>query len=676
MMKRQEFFEKFHIRLTPQQAEAVCCTEGPALLLAVPGSGKTTVLVTRLGYMILCAGIAPENILTLTYTVAATHDMADRFAACFGAELAGRVKFSTINGICAGVISYYGQMIGKRAFSLVTEEKTISGLLSAIYQRVEGGYATEGDLKGIRTQITYIKNRMLDDEGIRALEAESDYRIGEIYRAYGSELRSQGWMDYDDQMLYAYHILRKSPETLQYYQKRYAYICVDEAQDTSRIQHVIIRLLAGERDNLFLVGDEDQSIYGFRAAYPQALLSFEREHPRARVLLMEENFRSSARIVEAADAFIQKNTLRHEKHMRAARECGADIREIRLKGRGAQYRYLVKVARECRTETAVLYRDNESVLPLVDLLERQGIPYRIRNRDMLFFTHRVVQDIQDIIRFAANPRDAELFLQIYYKLSTYINKQTALQICEISVNRDMDVMEAAIRYGHLPEKTEYSSRAVRLQLKSLLSKSAEEALDCILQDMGYREYLRRAGLSEGKLAILRAIAWNEDSAMGLVERLAQLRRIVGEKPWDSGCPFILSTIHASKGLEYEGVYLMDVADGIFPESVPERGKDMDEKERETYEEERRLFYVGITRAKDMLSIFNLNQKSVFRQELFAQMKYQKFCDAMGDGLIVRHKRFGEGVIVEMGEKQVVIAFGERQRRLDLKTLYENDLLVL
>ena len=675
-MTYETFQEKYHIPLNGQQTEAVRFTNGFCLLLAVPGSGKTTVLVTRLGYLVHCVGISPESILTLTYTVAATHDMAARFSSFFGEELGGRMEFRTINGICARIIDYYSRMIGKRSFELVTDEKFIAGLLSGIYQRVEGDYATEGDLKGIRTLITYIKNRMLDSAQTRELDGDADWQISEIYRLYREELRGRGLMDYDDQMIYAYNILLKSPETLEYFRRRYPYICVDEAQDTSKIQHAIIGLLAGSRGNLFMVGDEDQSIYGFRAAYPQALLSFEQDHPGARVLLMEENFRSCAQIVKAADCFIQRNTLRHEKHMRASRGEGAEIREISIKSRSAQYAYLTKVAQDCRLQTAVLYRDNESALPLLDLLERQGIPYRIRNTDMVFFTHRVVQDIQNIIRFGENPKDTEVFLQIYYKLSTYINKQTALRICEISRDRDLEVLEAAVRFGRLEEKTEHSCRAMRLHLRKMLSEPADQALDRIVQDMGYREYLRRAGLSDGKLFILKAIACHEDSPLGLVERLSVLRKTIEEKKYDADCRFVLSTIHASKGLEYDRVYLMDVADGIFPETVPERTDNMEEKEWQTYEEERRLFYVAITRAKDMLSVFHLRKRSAFCTEIFAQMKYKRFCDAIGEGLIVRHKKFGEGVIVEAGETQVLIEFAGRRRRLDLRTLYENDLLIL
>ena len=277
----------------------------------------------------------------------------------------------------------------------------LSSRLQDITRKFKGkARVTESDLKEIKTMITYIKNMMLSDEEIKIFEKDAGCHLLTIYKAYCDELRSSQRMDYDDQMIYAYRLLRKSPELLSYYQNMFPYICVDEAQDTSKIQHEIIALLASKTENLFMVGDEDQSIYGFRAAYPEALLSFEKNHPNAKILLMEENFRSNANIVEAADTFIQKNTLRHEKHMKPAREIGTEIKEISLKSRSAQYPYLLKVAQSCNEQTAVLYRDNESAIPLVDLLERNNVPYRIRNAELSFFTHRVVLDIQNIMKFA------------------------------------------------------------------------------------------------------------------------------------------------------------------------------------------------------------------------------------------------------------------------------------
>lgn len=735
-MEWKEFETTFSVKLNQQQKEAVQSTKGPVLLLAVPGSGKTTVLVTRLGYMIYCKNIPPESILTVTYTVAATKDMSERFAVRFGEDMAKRLEFRTINGICARIIQYYGRRIGKTPFELVKDEKATTGMLIRICQDHGMGYPTESDLKNVRTLITYIKNMMLNEEELQKLEEESDIRIAGIYREYCRQMREQKLMDYDDQMLYAYNILRKDLGVLAYFQNRYPYICVDEAQDTSKIQHAIIALLAAGTGNLFMVGDEDQSIYGFRAAYPEALLSFEKKHPGAKVLLMEENFRSNAKIVEAADKFIQKNTLRHEKHMRAAREAGADIREISLKSRKAQYVYLMKAAQECTTgmagmsgseehrgradasvtETAVLYRDNECAIPLIDLLERKNIPYRMRNADLSFFTHRTVLDVQNIIRFAMDPKDTELFMQIYYRLKLFFNKKDALRYAQISQEKDMEVLDAALKYGNLEKYQEDNIRNLKRQMVRILNMPGDEAVNQILTYMGYQDYLKKMGMNANKLETVKLIGSRVESPEKLLERLEELRTIIQEKVSDKDCPFILSTMHASKGLEYDTVYLLDVMDGILPEKVLANSRTASKEELETYEEERRLFYVGVTRAKNQLNVFTTNKPSKFCSELlgkrnlrenqqkeYAGIKkwgdyspagtygikgngmyhgygtghgsqkqpgksYQELADALGEGMIVKHKKFGEGVVVDMEGEHIRIQFGDNVKNMDLKVL--------
>lgn len=735
-MEWKEFETTFSVKLNQQQKEAVQSTKGPVLLLAVPGSGKTTVLVTRLGYMIYCKNIPPESILTVTYTVAATKDMSERFAVRFGEDMAKRLEFRTINGICARIIQYYGRRIGKTPFELVKDEKATTGMLIRICQDHGMGYPTESDLKNVRTLLTYIKNMMLNEEELQKLEEESDIRIAGIYREYCRQMREQKLMDYDDQMLYAYNMLRKDPGVLAYFQNRYPYICVDEAQDTSKIQHAIIALLAAGTGNLFMVGDEDQSIYGFRAAYPEALLSFEKKHPGAKVLLMEENFRSNAKIVEAADKFIQKNTFRHEKHMRAAREAGADIREISLKSRKAQYVYLMKAAQECTTgmagmsgseehrgradasvtETAVLYRDNECAIPLIDLLERKNIPYRMRNADLSFFTHRTVLDVQNIIRFAMDPKDTELFMQIYYRLKLFFNKKDALRYAQISQEKDMEVLDAALKYGNLEKYQEDNIRNLKRQMVRILNMPGDEAVNQILTYMGYQDYLKKMGMNANKLETVKLIGSRVESPEKLLERLEELRTIIQEKVSDKDCPFILSTMHASKGLEYDTVYLLDVMDGILPEKVLANPRTASKEELETYEEERRLFYVGVTRAKNQLNVFTTNKPSKFCSELlgkrnlrenqqkeYAGIKkwgdyspagtygikgngmyhgygtghgsqkqpgksYQELADALGEGMIVKHKKFGEGVVVDMEGEHIRIQFGDNVKNMDLKVL--------
>lgn len=616
-MTLQEFITKFNVKLNKQQLEAVQSVEKPTLLLAVPGSGKTTVLVTRLGYMIYCMGIRPEEILTVTYTVAATNDMRKRFASIFGDKLAARLEFRTINGICAKIIGYCEICVGKKAFDLLTDEGYKTKLLSAIYTELVHQYPTESDLKNISTLITYIKNMQLSKEEIDKAGNEQDIPLLKIYSAYCDEMKKQSLMDYDDQMVYALTMLKVSPQILEYFQKMYKYICVDEAQDTSKIQHQIIALLASKYKKVFMVGDEDQSIYGFRAAYPEALLSFEKNYKDANVLLMEENFRSNAKIVDAADKFIQKNKFRHEKHMKAFRESGTEIQKIHLKNRRAQYSYLAKVAENTDVETAVLYRDNESIIPVVDLLERKGIAYRIKNADLTFFSHRVVMDIKNIIRFAMEPTNTEIFMQMFYKINTYMSKAVATQVCKISQERGITILDAAIDYGDVPAGTRKSVKSMQTHLKRMLEESGGKAIYRIIHSMGYKEYLDRSNIKDSKLSIIQAIAYNEPSALALINRLDELAMLIKEKPYDNGCKFILSTIHSSKGLEYDKVYIMDAVDGIFPENVIANYETCKAKgeEAKEYEEERRLYYVGVTRAKNELCIFEFDDGSTFTNEL-------------------------------------------------------------
>ena len=577
----------------------------------------------------------------------------------------------------------------------MSDEKQITALLSAVYQEVQWEYPTESDLKSVRTLITYIKNMMLTDEEVRQLAAklEEPINIAEIYQKYCRAMRENQWMDYDDQMIYAYRMLCKHPQILRHFQQRYRYFCVDEAQDTSKIQHAILALLASASGNLFMVGDEDQSIYGFRAAYPQALLDFEQDHPGAKVLLMEENFRSDAGIVQAADRFIQKNTFRHVKRMKAARGSSASIREIPLRSRGQQYTYLARVAADCDRQTAVLYRDNECALPLIDLLERNGIDYRMRQMEMTFFSHRIVSDLTCVLRLAIDPYDTEAFLQVYYKLGTYIKKADAQHIAELSRQRHMPVLDAALECGRLNAHALAGTKTLRTHLRNMLNERADKALYRITEYLGYADYLTRSGINgENKLAILRTLASREASPATFLARMEALQKIIQQKETNPDCRIYLSTIHASKGLEYDTVYLMDVIDGILPEQVPASQRFASKKEKEIYEEERRLFYVGVTRAKNRLYLFTANRKSTFCEDFFGKgakkqaidfkalkstssstqtdnARREEICRQFHEqfdvGSIVTHFNFGEGVILKITEKQIVVQFADKTRRLDL-----------
>lgn len=611
-MDKETFARRFLAPLNDQQRAAVTTVAGPVLLLAVPGSGKTTVLVTRLGYLVLCCGVPPRQILTMTYTVAATREMRARFGAMFGQEAADQIQFRTINGLSALILQYYSRRFGRTAPELLTDEGEITRLLTQVYQNVCEDFPTESTLKELRTAITYIKNMALDEEGIAALDTDLT-DLPALYRRYQAELQRLNRMDYDDQMVFALQILRAAPPVLAHFQAQYRYFCVDEAQDTSRIQHDIIALLAGASRNLFLVGDEDQSIYGFRAAYPQALMEFEQRWPGARVLLMEQNYRSGAEIVEAANRFVARNRYRHPKTLTAVQGPCGPLEIVPLTWRQDQIPWLFDQARSGAPLT-VLFRNNESALPLIDLCERQGLPYRFRKSELTFFSDRTVLDVTDLLEFARHPRDADRFLRLYYKLGLPIAKRHAQYACYASARSGRPIPAELMDCRDLNPWLRQGVAAVWDALQRLPGQTAAQALETLRGDCGYGAYLEQKGRDTGKLDILALLAAREPSPQRLLARLQELQALLAGHQDDPGAALTLATIHSSKGLEYDCVALLDVLDGILP-AQPEASCRTPEETRH-YEEDRRLFYVAMTRARRRLILFQCRaQPSAFVREV-------------------------------------------------------------
>ena len=693
----EEFLKKYNISLTDQQKKAAESVEGPTLLLAVPGSGKTTTLVARLGYMIYEKHIEPENILVLTYTVAATKDMSERFVKVFGDEMKDRLEFRTINGVCAKIILHYSHIINKPAFRLEADEKKRALRISQIYQKIVEDFPTESEIREITTFSTYVKNMMLTEEEIKKQAKDYSYDIVAIYKEYCASMQREGLMDYDDQMRYAYNILKSSPETLAFFQNIYRYICVDEAQDTSKIQHIIIALLASKDNNLFMVGDEDQSIYAWRAAYPDALLTFSSDHPGANVLLMEENFRSNAKIVSAADRFIQKNIYRHKKNMRAYREEGEDIKVKSLPNRVAQYEYLAKKLENVTVETAVLYKNNDSILPLVDKMERMGIDYRIKNAELMFFTHRIVTDILDIMKFALEPSNKELFLKIYYKMNIYLSKKEAYFLCEQAQKQNVSILDAGRRTRILKDFKLTRFIEFSGEMKQIAHAKPHNAISFIANMSGYKKYLEKKHMVDNKSFILREIAKNCNSYNELVARLNFLHNTILANNSSTDINVIFSTIHSSKGLEYDTVYMLDIFEGVIPDE--EIDLHATKEERRTYEEERRVYYVGITRAKNRLILLDIkgencsfidetvrvykpsNNKSInFNKhkkpvrDMSSGESFEDFCNRLVVGGEVVHNTFGVGTISNIKVPYIKVEFSDKERMFGLKMVFEQGLL--
>ena len=688
-MTEEEFLASLPLALSEQQKAAVLAGAGPVLLLAVPGSGKTTVLVARLGCLIRCRGVSPKEILTATYTVSAAGDMARRFAALFGEDLARQLSFRTINGLCASIIHTYARWKGSEPFALADSDAHLNAVLRDLLQRTGSDFPTEQQIKEARTHITYCKNMMLSEADIHRHTVEGmDFPA--VYFEYQDYLRRSRLMDFDDQMVFALRILRREPEILRYYRTRYRWLCLDEAQDTSKIQHVILALLAGEHRNLFMVGDEDQSIYGFRAAWPQALLEFEQNWPGAKVLLMETNYRSTGAIVSRADAFIRGNRDRRDKHMRTDNREGEPIRRVVLSDYSRQARYLLQAAKDCRRSTAVLYRNNDSALPLIDLLEREGVPYACRQREGFFFTSPIVRDLTDVLTLAYQPDDRERFLRVCWKLDLKIKKALLTNLLSRQ-KPGQTVVDCLLSGTGLAPWQVGRVKAIGTHLSKLPQLSSFAALRRIVKYMGYGDYLGEERMDTGRLDVLLALALQNPDPAELLRRLEELQGILssggGSDPF---CPFVLSTIHASKGLEYDRVLLIDAAEGLFP---ARRQEDASPTEaRQALEEERRLFYVGATRARETLELLTYQEKFgepdrvrfPFVSELLgepdrpvptAEVPAAQWELNFAPGAAVVHRQFGPGVIESRTGSIAVIDFEQVGiRRLDLTACRKGRLL--
>lgn len=693
-MDFNEFINRFQIKLNPQQEAAVKHVNSPALLLAVPGSGKTTVIVTRLGYMIYCLSVPPASLLTMTYTVSATKDMRERFRKLFGPDHADAVEFRTINGVCARIIKYYELTRQRQAFTLLTNENDIAKILRQIWISVKKTFPTESEVKDLRTQITYCKNMLLSKNEINMLNSEIE-DFPQLYSAYNAFLNEKRLMDYDDQMIIALKILDGFPEILSHFQNAYDYICVDEAQDTSKIQHAIIQRLVHD-GHIFMVGDEDQSIYGFRAAYPQALLEFEKIYPNAKILLLETNYRSTKAIVSSADQFIKGNKYRRNKTMKTENDEGEKIKHTVLKDSSMQYRHVLDSARRLPGETVILYRNNDSAIPFIDICEKDSLPYRTRMMDGAFFAHVVVTDIVNILKFSLDQTNWELFNSIYYKLSCGLKKTTVSRAMR-KARPNVAVLETIISDRNIPNWQLTKLEFLQSTLYKIARSNSLLALKTLMKYSGYQEYTAANHMDISKIRILYALAHNNPSLVGFLNRINELQSIVMKDTKNISSNLTLSTIHSSKGLEYDNVIMVDVIDGQFP--LIKKDDDNPEKEVAQMEEERRLFYVGITRAKKHLELVTYkfefgNEDNVefsFVNQLLTPTPPLSFLKNIRNqtvpadknpsnyvhGVRITMNKFGNGRIAGKEDGMLLIDFDDGQtRKIDLVYSLKKDLIRL
>ncbi|MDO4383904.1 MAG: ATP-dependent helicase [Eubacteriales bacterium] len=647
----QEFKSERIIQLDEQQRAALQNLEGSSLLLAVPGSGKTTTLLARLEAM-LCQGISESQILVITYTNNAAEEMRRRFRRQYGEN---RVDFMTINSFCYRLILYYSEKTGRQKPEDVVDTGKI---LRRIFRQVtREPFPVEGDIREFAQKITYIKNMQLPESEIAKLRV-GNYPAAPLYQAYVETMKQMNGMDFDDQLVYAYKFLRNVPGVRNHYRKKYPYVMVDEAQDTSWLQHEILKLLIGDTGNLFMVGDEDQSIYGFRAAYPEALLDFGKNYPGGRIFRLETNYRSGRDIVALADRFIRRNTKRYDKTMRPALAASGRVRVEPVPRRADQYPKVIQwISQELEKETAILYRNNDSAIPLMYHLQKAGISFRSRGLDTLFFGSHVLRDAKDILGFALHPADSELFWRIYYKLNYRIPKNAVADAVQRMDMRDPDpILSILVRSPLMGRQKKEDLEMLRDNLREIRQRDdAKQAIRMIRRGLRYRNE------SSEKLFVMEALAEPGESISEYLQKLRDLEYQIEQGGESTDGNVILSTVHGSKGLEYDRVILLDGVRNVLPSSDGD------------YAEERRIYYVAMTRAREELILPDYGDcESPFLRECFGRLpkekpqpmdskEFREKAEEFQVGVKVKSRNFGIGEILSRKDDLIEVYFPQDDR---------------
>lgn len=719
----ESFFNRKKVQLGVQlndvQKMAVLHTRGPLLLLASPGSGKTTTTIMRIGYLIEEEGIEPSRIKAVTFSRASAVDMKDRFARFFPEHPADSVDFSTIHSLAFQVVRDY---FNKQTISYQLIEGNQNGgpnkklLLRKIFKSMNGENITEEQLEELTTYISYIKNKMIPRDKWGNIECDIPFveAIVEEYEKIKNRNPHNLLLDYDDMLTIANDAFNNDGEILRKYQNRYDYVLTDESQDTSLIQHAIIEKLVKPHQNLYVVADDDQSIYSWRGAEPKYLLDFNKVYTNAVILKMEQNYRSSKDIVDIANRFIKRNKDRYDKNMFTENPNHKPIEIKDFVDYRLQAKYLVQEINsvEKKKDIAILYRNNSSSIMLINELDRNQIPFYIKDSDNRFFSHWIVKDLLNFMRMTYTDKRIDIFEQIYTKCGFYLSREQLFGLTKKSPTES--IFDRLLQNKGLKDYQIKQIQACQKTFQQMKGVKPLKAIKLIRNQLGYDKTLKEMSKKLGfktdylfsVLQTLEEIADTLETMEQFAERLKHLENLLRVSKFNKNKDAItLSTFHSSKGLEFKKVYMIDLIEGVIP-SHDEINKYKD-GDRGLMEEAVRLFYVGMTRAEQELELLfykKQNGKDITQSRFMANVKNIisppvrvqpveskkkrgivktavphnpngiKKVEEIQEGMVVKHRVFGHGIIVSVTEERIEIQFQKERKALLLETCLEMGLL--
>lgn len=678
--------------LNEAQRQAVLHFEGPALVVAGAGSGKTRTVVHRVAYLIAHRGVFPSEILAVTFTNKAAEEMKERLKRMV--KGAGELWVSTFHAAALRILRVYGERVGLKPGFVVYDEDDQTALLKEVLKEL-GLTAKPGP---IRSLLDRAKNQGVAPESLVAELPEfygglSRGRLQDVLVRYGEALRAQGALDFGDILLKALELLEGDEEVLKRVRRRARFIHVDEYQDTNPVQYRFTRLLAGEEANLMAVGDPDQGIYSFRAADIRNILEFTRDYPGARVYRLEDNYRSTEAILRFANAVIAQNALRLEKTLRPVRAGGEPVRLFRAPDAREEARFVAEEVLRLGPpfeRVAVLYRTNAQSRLLEQALASRGIPVRVVG-GVGFFERAEVKDLLAYARLSLNPLDVVSLKRVLNTPPRGIGPATVEKVQAMAQERGLPLYEALKVGAEVLPRPEPLRHFLALmeELQDLVFGPAEAFFRHLLEATDYPNYLKEAypedheDRLENVEELLRA-AKEAEGLMDFLDRVALTAR--AEEPGETGGRVALMTLHNAKGLEFPVVFLVGVEEGLLPHRSSL-------STLEGLEEERRLFYVGITRAQERLYLSYAGEREVYgRTEPTRPSRFLEEVDptlyeeydpyrppkpvppphrpkpgAFKGGEKVVHPRFGPGTVVAASGDEVTVHFeGVGLKRLSLR----------
>ena len=681
---KQAALKRYFSRMNDMQQEAVFTVNGPVLVLAGAGSGKTTVIVNRIANMINFGNayfdtsrqgndddtaflkeyaegrtddfdtlrdivavdpIRPWNILAITFTNKAAGELKERLSAMLGEE-ALNIHASTFHSACVRILRSEIEALGYGSDFTIYDSDDSQRMIKNVMGELD---VSEKQLapKAVLSEISFAKDKMITPAELRA-DAGQDYRkkmISKLYALYQERMRAANAVDFDDILVLTVELFEKFPEVLEKYRNRFKYIMVDEYQDTNHVQFRLVSLLSGGHKNLCVVGDDDQSIYKFRGANIENILGFEEQFEGAKVIRLEQNYRSTQTILNAANSVISNNNGRKPKTLWTAGEQGDKVYWYKAVDETDEAKFVADTILASYKETgrysdnAVLYRMNAQSNSIERMLVKCGIPYRVYG-GMRFYDRKEIKDVTSYLSFINNHNDMLRFRRIINEPKRGIGDSTLTVIEDIS--RDLkispfEVLKNCEEYAPLSKKVT-ALRSAYQMFEFLTEKSEElpldEFLDVLLDKTGYLDSLKALENAETKIENVQELRTSmaqymeqaeEPTLGGFLEEVALYTE--ADRDDGSGDKVTLMTIHSAKGLEYDNIFVVGMDDGIFPSS---RSFDSEDD----MEEERRLAYVAITRAKKRLYLTNASQRMIFGQT--QRNVTSRFMREIGSELIEKH----------------------------------------